>query len=291
MANNLIVQENIRRENQQIFVYRRQVAGIQSFTARYDAPSVPLRYLGMDSGICIPNGPQQGNVSINGLIVENDAFLQFTGNSGINLYVLRNRGNTGDNFSFYSGYLSAYSCRCSIGEIPSYTAEIDVFGNMGNLALSDDTVASGDLASIAGGSSTFDYRIPSYGSMSLTLDDFTTNRLLGYEISLQIPRRANYPLSRQFPNSVDINWPIALQASFSFVKNDYVTKKQADFPINPKNRNVSLTIKNHQNDNTILAFNFSGLVLEGESYESNVGGNVVINANYKGYLARPTGGV
>lgn len=287
MANQIFVQENIKREEQKLFIYQRQIAGVQSFAASYEAPTIPLRYLGMDSGICVPHGPQKGNVTIGGFIVENDAFLQFTGYSGINGYLVRGRSNTTDNYSFYSGYMNFYTCKCSIGEIPSFSVGIDVFGNMGKLAAADDAQVSTDLTAIGVGSTTFDYRIPSYGSITLTLDDFTTNRVLSYEISLKIPRNPIYPLSRQFPNVVEINWPIEVKTSFSFVKNDYVTRKQADYPSNPKNRNISLTLKNHRNDNNLLAFNFSGMVLAGETYEIDADGNVTINAGYLGYLARP----
>lgn len=287
MANHLFVQENIKKEEQKLFIYQRQIAGVQSFSASYNAPVIPLRYLGMDSGICVPNGQQKGSVTIGGFVVENDAFLQFTGYSGINGYLLKGRDNTTDNYSFYSGYLNSYNCKCSIGEIPSFNAGIDVFGNMGKLVASDDTQVSTDFTAIGAGSTSFNYRIPSYGSMILNLDDFTTNRVLSYEIGLKIPRNPIYPLSRQFPNVVEINWPIEVRTSFSFVKNDYTTRKQADYPSNPKNKNIILTLKNHQNDNNILSFNFSGMVLEGESYEIDTNGNVTVNANYLGYLARP----
>ena len=126
----VIKQDRITRESQRFFLGTGEVVGNQSVNFSYDSSFQPLQYLGAGSTKFSPAGPMVGSVSVSTLLISDDQLLQFTGNFGTNGFLLRSRTNTNENVSFVSGYLTSYTSRCSIGQIPEIGANFSVFGNI-----------------------------------------------------------------------------------------------------------------------------------------------------------------
>ena len=289
MSNDFIVQTNSRRENQRFFVNSTEVFGIQSVQGTYDSNGTPLKFLGMGVPVVVPNGKQAGAFNVSTMIIDTDKFLQFTGNSAFNGYILKSRTDTTQNFSFSSGYLTSYQSRCSIGEIPSTQVNIAVLGNVGNFPPGEESSSqvSNDFTSIAAGTSSLNPQIAGPGSISISLNDFTTNRVLSYDLAIDIGRHPYYPLGSRYPNAVEIDWPIGVTLGFQFAINNYAAMSLRQFPFNHKTADISVTLKSFDSNSTIVNYQFSGMYLAKESYSARTEGQTIVDATYKCFLGRP----
>ncbi len=283
MSNNFITKENIRREQQKFFLNTREIFGIQSINVNYESNASPLKFIGMGNPVFVPNGTPSAGCNINTLVLGSDPFLSLTGNTGFNGYLIKSRDNYAENFSFVSGYLTSYNSRCSIGQIPEISVDFVAFGNVGRLTAAESVVVSGQFAAITGGSAVLSPNITSPGAITLNLDDFTTNRVLSYDLSININRNAIYPLGIRVPTKVEINYPIEVVLGFQFVVNDYVPHQVHKFPYEPKTKNISLSLRSHSDDSLITNYTFPNLFLVQEQQTAGTEGPVIISAVYKGY--------
>lgn len=283
MPNQYSILDRHRRENQYVFLNSGQVPGIQSVTFENDFGSVPVTFLGLNYVNLAPNQAQEGRIRIDRLIIDGtDHFKPFTGNSGFNLYILKDQRGPVDNYGFTSGYIFNYTTRCSIGQIPRSEIGIMSFGNLGRIPSGESNDTSGQFINIQTSTESKNVKIPGPGSVSLTLNnDFTVNRLLAYEVNINIDRKAIYPLGDRYPVSIQTVYPIDINANFTFNLSDYSGYTIRDFPGNPKTGHLILNVNNFYDDTLIQDFRFSGMTLVYESYNTDVDGNVTVNARYR----------
>ena len=74
------------------------------------------------------------------------------------------------NLFLTEGYMQSYSVSCAIGEIPTISTSSVVYGQFG----------TGDLTNLPTDSYPSEINIPSYSSMEINLNEFTTNRVLKF---------------------------------------------------------------------------------------------------------------
>lgn len=286
MPNNYIQKSNTKRENQHFFLNTTEIFGIQNIEASYSQNVFPLKFIGMGKPVMVPDGPLKSQCNLECLAINSDPFIRLTGNTGFNGYIVKGRDNTNENFSFTSGYLTSYNSKCSIGEIPQIGAAFTVFGNMGRLNSGESSYVSGQLATISGGSSSLSMAVAGPGSITLNLDDFLTNRVLSYDLSINVNRNAIYPLGTRAPTAVEINYPIEILVNFQFAMNDYVPQNLYSFPLTPKVKNLSLVLRAFDTNNLITSYVFNDLFLTDESQSAGTdGSSAVINASYRGYIS------
>lgn len=290
MSNHFITKENTKREQQRFFINTQEIFGIQDINISYEQNLRPLKVLGMGEPVMVPDGIARTNCIINSLVIGSDKFIALTGTTGFNGYLIKSRDQYTDNFSFVSGYLTSYASRASIGEIPAVSVNIAAFGNVGPFDLSESPIVSGHFTTISGGNSSFLSTIADPGSITLNLDDFTTNRVLSYDLNVNVSRNAIYPLNTRVPTKVETNYPIEISLEFQFIKNDYTIQKLHSSPLQPKVRNISLILRD-SNDSIITNYNLQNLFLVQEQQSVGTEGPVVINALYRGYYSAGDAGL
>lgn len=283
MINELGIIDRYRRENQYVFINSGQVPGIQSVGFENDFKSFPINFIGLNYVNLAPNEAQEGRCRIDRLIIDGvDHFSQFTGHSGFNLYVLKDRLSPTDNYGFTSGYIVNYNTICLLGQIPRTEVGIVSFGNFGRIPSGESKDTSGQFINIQSNTETRRPTVPGAGSISLSLNnDFIVNRLLSYNIDININRRPIYPLGDRYPVAVEIVYPIDINANFTFDLANYSGYSVRDFPGNPKTGHLILQVKDFSDDSIIQAFRFSGMTLVYDSYTTDIDGNVIINASYR----------
>ncbi len=136
----VISADRISHESQRFFLGTGECVGVQNVNFSYDSSLQPLRYLGAGSTKYSPVGTMAGSVSASTLLISDDFLINYTGNFGTNGFLLRSRTNTNENLSFVSGYLSSYSNRCSIGQVPQIDVSFNVFGNIGTISQTDNDI-------------------------------------------------------------------------------------------------------------------------------------------------------
>ena len=288
MNNELGILGRYRRENQYVFLNSGLVPGIQSISVENDFGVVPVNFIGLNHVNLAPGRAQEGRIRLDRLIIDGtDHFKPFTGVSGFNLYLLKDQHNPIDNYGFTSGYISSYSTKCALGQIPRTELGIMSFGNLGTVPSGESIDTSGQFLNIQTSSETCNLTIPGAGSITLTLNnDFVVNRLLGYEIDINTNRRPIYALGDRYPLAVEIAYPIEISANFTFDLADYSGYAIRDFPGNPKSGNLILQVRDFDDNTLIQDFRFSGVSLVGESYNTDIDGNVSVNARYKRFNVR-----
>ena len=288
MINEFNKLDRYRRENQYVFLNSGQVPGIQSVTFENDFGAFPVQFIGLNYVNLAPNQAQEGRIRIDRLIIDGtDHFRPFTGESGFNLYVLKDQHEPVDNYGFTSGYLVNYTTRCSLGQIPRTELGIISFGNLGKIPSGESVDTSGHFINIQTSTESTNLKMPGPGSVSLTLNnDFTLNRVLAYEVSIGIDRKGIYALGDRYPISVQTNYPIDVNVSFTFDLADYSGYTIRDFPASPKTGNLILNVNNFRDDTLIQDFRFSGVTLIYENYSTDIDGNVLVNARYRKLMTR-----
>lgn len=287
MSNSFIAKPNTQREQQRFFINTQEIYGIQNVTTFYEQGAEPHKFIGMTTPVMVPNGPGRAGCTINTLVIGPDRFLALTGETGFNGYLIKNRAATNQNFSFVSGYLTSYNSRCSIGEIPEISVNIVAFGNAGRLTNEESSTVSGHFSSISGSSPSFVPSIAGPGSMSLTFNNFSTNRVISYDLQINVSRNAYYPLGSRVPNHIQTNYPVEIVLNCQYALNDYAPEQKEDFPTRANVETLSLILRNYKTNAIINSYNFSNLFLLQETQVGGTEGPSIINAVYKGYYGNP----
>jgi hypothetical protein len=274
-----VTQQSFTRENSHFYIGTTEVPGVQTLRAEYVNNSTLMRYLGYSKYKTIPNGPQQGSVSVNSLLISNDYFVGLTGNSGFNGYVYNNK-NDPPVLVFTSGYLSRYGFQYSFGSLPSIDASIDVFNNLGKYY---DATTSIDKGIILSQNSNAPLKIPGLG-VSLSINEFATNQVLGYSINLSCTRNPVYSIGNRVPDYVELMPPIQVDCNFQIQINDYNLKTLSRYPFNEAVENLVVSLFTFDTNQAINTFSFNNLEMNGEAYETSVNGAQAVNVEYRGYF-------
>ncbi len=288
MDNNINHLGRIRREEQRFFLNGGEVSGLQSISANYELNNVVIKHLGMDKSNYVKRGPKIANLSLNYLIITNDLFLPFTGDSGFNGYIFKRKDNSQGNYSFTSGYLTSYNTKCSIGGIPEVSVNVGIFGNVGGLNQNESAQVLSDFdkiqnSGITGGP----LLIASPGTLELNIDDALTNRVRSYDLTIDIPRNAVYALGSRAPVSVTTNYPLEVTLNLDYEIDNYVFSNLKESECEKKTRDVSIILKDYNSKHPILNYSFTGMCLVSEGFSNSVDGNVSVSATYKAYLDKP----
>jgi len=285
--NDLGIPTRISKEEQFFFLNADQVSGVQSVDINYTNNNNPLKYIGMKGNVTgVPRGAQIGNVNLSVIPIGNDYFLNLTGNTGFNGYIIRDKSNPlGDNYSFTSGYLTSYNSRASIGSIPTIEVGINIVGNIGKFNLSESSVVSGNFLSISGDNGqTYPFQIVAPGYLTVNLDDYNTNRLISYDLSINVQRQPLYVVGKRIPNEMKTALPIEVSLNFQLETDAYTGRNLQNFPCVKNNKNITITLQDYNTNNNFITYSFNDMELIGEDYSVNVDGAVQSTLRYRKFL-------
>ena len=248
------------------FITGQQVVGIESIDINYsNSPSVN-KILGSTKGLTTIGGVTQQKISITRNLIYSDPLLSYTGSSNIT------GGINYDNksYRFNSGYLDEYMVNCAVGTIPKVTTNITVYDEM------QTGVQFTDL------NSTPTILIPNQGSISVTCDNSTTNRVIGFDYAVKRYRKPMYTIGSLFPSEI-ISFPILEYASSVQIDiDDAFLQSGFSFLRNRENKLISFTI-NGRNGALIQSLTIPNASLVGESLSSTADGGVKLTLNYIGH--------
>ncbi len=271
------------KESQKFFISNNQISGVQSCNFQYNNALAPLKFLGQNSGCFIQAGTQIGKLSVKNLVISNNIWLQYTGTSGINAYIIEDTLNPGTkNFGCVSGWLTSYNNRCSIGQIPEESVSIDTYHNLGFIQSGESAAVLADFTNIMNGTiGTSPLSIVSYGSISLTLNEFQTNRVNSYNLSIEVPRNPIYCLGTGVPIDVKVNFPVRVNCEFQYEISDYTGLNMRSYPSKTKIQDITLILNDYLTNTPITTFGLNAMTLMSESFNMDVSSNrAVVSASY-----------
>jgi hypothetical protein len=312
MKNALLNYENY------FFLNNSTISGILSVDGGYSINYAPIKTIGVGYSKQVIAEVPVANFSINKYLLYNEPFLDFTGeNQNRNAKAFKGSLNYNNKkFGFLSGYLNSFGLSCSVGQIPTTTSDIIVYGDVG-----PSYNASGDLKAPY-------ISVPQVKDIILTCSGSSTNRIIDFNYNINCAKKPVYILNQSgysysgptgptepgpnyVPYEVLLNLPIEIDASFTLEVDDYTSKSLYSQLNNDTDASFSISINGTVFADEVLTVNGQNLTVNGGSdlilYQKLVGINMFnqsfnnvklvsqefnsnaddvlsVKLNYKGYL-------
>jgi hypothetical protein len=233
-------------ENQNFYLNNSLVSGIEDLSISYGNNINP--YLSIDSNDInySVSAPIIANLDLNYILSSNDPFISYTGNNSFSGKI--EYGNKF--FTFSSGYLNNYSIEYRLNEYPKVNVRTLLLGELGN--------TSGIFNFNPKPINNFNIGDSCY--VDLNLNEANFNRLESFGLNIDINRIPIYTIGNYLPDSVIIKYPINISLNFEFSMSDYDQEKVTNIFNNLNQRNLTLSFKKYQTNESLLTFNLSNLI-------------------------------
>lgn len=249
--------------------------------------------------MAVLNSPLEGDFSINSTLVSEDFFLQFIGDNAFT-GSLHYPGY--QYFGFHSGYITSHNVSCSIGQLPSTSTTIRVFGDIGgspdfvekesdNFVILDEHGYAYILEDSFYNSSEYnafgenpfpEIRVPDQGSISIECAGSKTDRVISFDHSIEVDIQPIYVVGSAYAVQVDVNWPIITNTSFTLEIDEFQYQSLRKYMITPTVEDIAIKINDCFGD-PIQYYTIKKARLVGESISSSVDGRLTVNLQYKSY--------
>ena len=278
----------VRGETQSCFLGSGKIF-CDSISIQNNLGSNTLNYIGIGNkqNYQIPVSEQSSEVSLNATLINSDPFISLTGKEPVNMFILKDKNNINNNYCLISGYLSSYSAKFGINQIPQISTSIKFYKNSGpiptgsldNLSLSQLNVIKNSNYSLTPSGLEIGYG----GSLTLTLDESSYNRVQDFSVNINVNRSPILNIGGRSPRRVDIIYPLNVKCSLTY-ENAFPTGIQlTDFPQKKKTQDISLTV-NGQTGTLITSYYFSNMTLTSESVSQTTDNNQSVTRSYQGYI-------
>jgi hypothetical protein len=251
-----------------IRINNRNILGVDSINIEYSNNPNVNKFLGSTFGLTTINGTVQQKVSISSNLIYKDPLLSYIENSNFAGSIHTDNKS----YEFKSGYLNEYMVNCSIGNIPKITSNIIVFDEMSINEAPNQTIRNAPLI-----------YIPNQGSISATCDGSSTNRVIGFDYAIKIPRKPIYTIGSKVPSQI-IKFPVTeYAASVQIELDDLFLRDSFSFFSNRQDKKISFSIKDRNNEE-LQSLSIPNASLISESLSSNAEGGLKLTLNYIGHL-------
>jgi len=244
------------------------ISGVSSVDFSYSNSSNIVKPLGSKRGLTTVAGNTSQNMSLSRHLIYDDPVLDYTGSSNISGLVRYN----GNKYEFSSGYLTSYSVNCAVGSVPKVNS---------NFLILDELTYSASGAGDAGSDIT-DIYIPSQGSISITCDQVSSNRVIGFDYSITMNRKPHYTIGSEGAVAVELIPPLEYSAQVQIEVDSAGPQDAYNFLTTRENKTVSFDIDGREGDD-IQALTIPNATLVSESLSASENGSVVLNLNYIGH--------
>jgi len=254
-------------EEVSVFISGQQLSGIETFDISYSNSSSIIKPLGTSKGVTATASPSEQKVSFSRYLIYDDPILDYTGESNMSGSI----NYDSNSYGFESGYLLNYSVNCAVGNVPRVNADFFVLDEF----VTGSKDASGSVAHPS-------IDIPSQGSISITCDKSTTNRVLGFDYSLTCERIGHYTIGSNNAVDVELVPPVSYKASVQIEIDDSFLQNGYSFLQNRENKTVSFNI-NGRGGNSIQSLSIPQASLVSENLSMSSQGSLQLTLNYIGH--------
>ena len=245
-----------------------ELSGISSVDFSYSNTANILKPLGSKKGLTTVGGGTQQKVSISRHLIYDDPVLDYTGASSM----IGNIRYNNSSYSFSSGYLTNYSVNCAVGSVPKVNASLIVL----------DELTSSSQESSEVGSSINNIYIPSQGSISITCDNSTTNRVIGFDYSITANRKPHFSIGQESAVDIELMPPLEYAVQVQIEVDESQPQNAFNFLTNRENKTLSFDIDGRDGDD-IQALTVPNATLVSESLSASDNGSAILNLNYIGH--------
>lgn len=249
------------------YINGQELLGIESLDVSYSHSANISKYLGFvgTNGNTTISGPVTQKVSITRNLIYTDPLIGYITNED-NFSGSLNYNN--NSYGFRSGYIDDYTVSCAVGSVPKVTTNISVYDEM----VTGSKSASGSVPAPS-------IYIPNQGSISLSCDHVTTNRVVGFDLAYKTTKKPIYSIGSKFPTEIVYIGPTEKSLSVQIDVDDAFLASGLAFLSGVENKTISITIQG-RTGNVLLNQSFSRASLVGESLSSSADGGVKLTLNY-----------
>lgn len=251
------------------FVTGQELSGIDSIDIGYANATNILQPLGFPTGLTVVAGPTEESLSLSRYLVYDDPILAFTGDSCMSGSI----NYQGKAYGFDSGYLNNYSVNCAVGNIPRVNASFLVY----------DEMRTGDGADASGAIAAPTLHIPNQGSITVTCDNSTTNRVVGFDYSITCNRKPYYTIGSEKAADVKLIPPLNYNATVQLDVDDAFMESGFSFlGTGKEQRGVSFTI-NGRDGTALQSLTVPQACLTSEQLNASADGALRLTLTYMGH--------
>lgn len=259
---------SVLQYDQSFVVNGYQLSGVDSVSVSYSVPLENSLVLGSSFGYNL-NNPMQAEISINRNLLYADPLLNFTGDSSFSGSFSYN----GQTYGFTSGFLTRYGVSCSVGDIPTVSCSITVYGK---LEPSYQVLPFQTHPPLY---------IPSPRSILVSGNDTSTNRVKSFNYELNINRQAIFSLdSFKDVDEVVFLPPINISASVDFDAVNMTPDNYEAFLTGVANKFLDIKIKDRNSSNQLVNLVVPNIQEVSQELSATAESQLTITNNYIGYL-------
>jgi len=241
-----------------------QLSGVNSVDINYSNAANVSNPLGYHLGAVTAASPTTQNVSFSRSVISSKDYTlgrQFSGSLNYQ----------GSSYGFQSGFVSNVSVNCAVGTIPTENVSVIVYDE-----LSSGVNASGEVTNTI--------RIPSQGSIVISSDNVSSNRVIGFDYNVQANYKPYYTIGSKTADSVEYIGPATYNATVQLEVDDVMPQSSLLFLTQGKNGKdtVSLTINGRDGTN-IQNYPIPSAVLVSEQLSATADGSLRLTLNYIGH--------
>ena len=245
-----------------------ELSGIENVSFAYNQSPSILKPLGTKDGLTVVSGPVNQTMSMSRVLTYQDPILNYTGEGSLSGSISYDDRNYG----FESGYLTDYSLNCAVGSVPRVNANFQIATEL----------KSGVDASLPSESHPI-IDIPTQGSISITCDNSTTNRVIGFDYGVKCNRKAYLSIGEKNIKKVELIAPIEYNATVQIDVDDAFMENANNFFDDKQNKNLSLSIDGRSGSN-IQTVNIPNASLVSENLQASSNGSLRLTLNYIGHI-------
>lgn len=256
----------VTNSENKFFISGREILGVQNIDLSYAHSYSASRFVGIGSAHTLVSSPAQQNLSISRYLIYQDPILNYTGDSSVSGSINYN----GKAYGFSSGFLTEYGVNCAVGSVPTVNSAFSLYGDLETGINASGSVLPNDVY------------IPNQGSISLTCDNSSTNRVVGFDYAVKIPRNPIYKIGSRFPTEVITSLGLEFTASVQIDVDDAFMENSKNFLLQRENKTVSFIIRSRDGQVVLQSFAIPNASLIGETLSSSADGGLKLTLNYAG---------
>lgn len=258
----------ISNHENKFYISGQEIVGVESLDISYSNSASVSKFLGFSVGQTTVSSPPDQKVTVTQNLIYSGGLSNYTGSNNISGSINYN----GNNYGFKSGYLNEYLVNCAVGSIPKVTSNITVY----------DTMKTG-VNNASGSVATPTIYIPNQGSISITCDNSTTNRVVGFDFAMKIDRRPIYSIGSILPTEIVTMPVVEYSANVQIDVDDAFLSTSSGFLSSRQNKTVSFAVRSRDNSQILQQLTIPKASLVSESLSSSADGGVKLTLNYIGH--------
>lgn len=228
------------------------------------------------------NSPQNAYASINRFFVGEDFFYDYIGKNDKFSGIVQDKNTKQPIIAFEDAYLTNHSVSINIGQIPTISTSAVIAGNMGQ-NLDGDFI--GEDVSVE------DPKIPNQGSIEIICgghDYREFNRILSFNLNININRHLIYGLNEFFPIEVHTLSPLEKTGDFSIEVDEVDIPELKQYLSRKKMQDLSIRLYDSHEYITgtktlIQEYLINGAKLLDHGVTTNSSGGLEYNIKYTSY--------